>query len=124
MDSMVENQIQYRADFMINEGKIEEFKKLIQDISKLVETNEPYTTNYQFYLNKVETKCIVTETYASSEAALAHAKGVALQTILPKILSVAKMTRIDVYGNPSEELQKALTSIGAQTYNFFVGFSR
>ena len=33
------------------------------------------------------------------------------------------MTRIDVYGNPSEELQKVLTG-DAQIYNFFVGFSR
>jgi quinol monooxygenase YgiN len=120
---MVEKQIHMMVDFMIEDGKIEEFKKLIQDLSKLVETNEPNTTNYQFYVNKDETKCIVTETYSSSEAALAHTKG-ALQTILPKILSVAKMTRIDVYGNPSEELQKAITGRNAQTYNFFVWFSR
>jgi quinol monooxygenase YgiN len=111
------------AEFMIEEGKIEEFKKLIRDISKPVEINEAYTTNYQFYLDNAETKCIITETYASSRAALAHAR-VALQTILPKILSVAKMTRIDVDGNPSEELQKTFTSLGVQTYNFFVGFSR
>jgi quinol monooxygenase YgiN len=71
---------------------------------------------------KGETSCVVNETYANSEAALAHTKGVALQAIFPKILRVAKMTRIDVYGNPSEELQKVLT--GVQTYNFFVGFSR
>jgi quinol monooxygenase YgiN len=115
-------QIHIRADFMIEEGKIEEFKKLIQDVSKLVE-NEPDTIRYQFYLNKGETSCVVNETYANSEAALAHTKGVALQAILPKILRVAKMTRIDVYGNPSEELQKVLTG-DAQIYNFFVGFSR
>jgi quinol monooxygenase YgiN len=89
-------QIHIRADFMIEEGKIEEFKKLIQDISKLVE-NEPDTIRYQFYLNKGETSCVVNETYANSEAVLAHTKGVALQAILPKILRVAKMTRIDVY---------------------------
>jgi len=115
-------QIHISADFTIEEGKIEEFKKLIQDISKLVE-NEPDTIRYQFYLNKGGTSCVVNETYANSEAALAHTKGVALQAILQKILRVAKMTRIDVYGNPSEELQKVLTG-GTQTYNFFVGFSR
>jgi quinol monooxygenase YgiN len=115
-------QIHIRADFMIEEGKIVEFKKLIQDISKLVE-NEPDTIRYQFYLNKGETNCVVNETYANSETALAHTKGVALQAILPKILRLAKMTRIDVYGNPSEELQKVLTG-DAQIYNFFVGFSR
>ncbi|MFY9794671.1 MAG: antibiotic biosynthesis monooxygenase [Candidatus Nitrosopolaris sp.] len=85
---IVENRIHFRADFMIEEGKIEEFKKPIQDISKLVE-NEPNTIRYQFYLNKSETSCVVNETYANSEAALAHAKGVASQTILPKIFNIS-----------------------------------
>jgi hypothetical protein len=90
----------------------------------MVEANEPDTINYQFYLNRDDTKCIVHETYANSEAVLAHNNGVASQTILPKIFRVARISRFDVYGNPSEELQKLLASFGAQTYNLFVGFSR
>jgi hypothetical protein len=50
--------------------------------------------------------------------------GIASQTILPKIFNVAKMDKLEVYGKPSEELQKVvITSFGAQTYNHFVGFS-
>jgi hypothetical protein len=86
--------------------------------------NEPDTIRYSFYLNKSEISCVVNETYANSEAALAHAKGVASQTILPKIFKISRITRFDVYGDPSEELQKALTSFGAQAYNLFAGFSR
>jgi len=123
--SMEHNQIiHFRAEFTIEQGKIEEYKKQIQEMSRMVEANEPDTINYQFYLNKDETKCIVHETYANSEAALAHNNSVASQTILPKIFDVAKVTRFDVYGNPSEELQKLLARFGAQTYNLFVGFSR
>jgi quinol monooxygenase YgiN len=118
------NNVHFRAEVTIEEGKIEEYKKLVQDMSRAVEANEPDTINYQFYLNKAETKCIVWETYANSEAVFAHINGVASQTILPKIHSVSKISRLDVYGNPSEELQKALTSIGPQTYNHFAGFSR
>ena len=88
-----------------------------------MKANEPYTINYEFYLNSDETRCIVHETYANSEAILAHNAGVALQTILPKIFSVSRISRFDVYGNPSEELQKVLTSFGSQTYNLFAGFS-
>jgi hypothetical protein len=44
------------AEFVIEEGKIEEYKKLVQDMSRVVETNEPGTMNYQFYLNRDETK--------------------------------------------------------------------
>src|ERR687887_2014600 len=113
------NQIHFRAEFTIEEGKIEEFKKLVQDMSRVVEANEPDIINYQFYLNRAETKCIGHETYTNSEAVLAHNNGVASQTILPKIFSVAKISRFDVYGNPSEELQKVLTSFGAQIYNLF-----
>ena len=121
---MKHNQIHFSAEFTIEEGKIEEFKKLVQDMSRAVEANEPDTINYQFYLNRAGTKCIVNETYANSEAVLAHTTGVASQTILPKVFSVSRISRFDVYGNPSEELQKMLTSFSPQTYNLFAGFSR
>lgn len=97
-------------------------------MTKLVEANEPGTIGYQFYLNKPETKCIVHEIYASSDAALAHAAGIASKTILPKIFGIAQIPRFDVYGKPSKELQKVLTSFSnfdpQQLYNLFVGFNR
>jgi quinol monooxygenase YgiN len=118
------NQIHFRAEFTIEEGKIEEYKKLVREMSKAVEANEPDTIDYEFYLNRAETKCIVHETYTNSEAVLAHNLGLASQTILPKIFSVSRISRFDVYGNPSEELQKVLTSFNSQAYNLFAGFSR
>jgi quinol monooxygenase YgiN len=121
---MEHNQIHFKAEFIIIEGKKEEYKKRIQEMSRMVEANEPDTITYEFYLNKDETKCIVHETYANSEAALAHNNSAASQTILLKIFDVAKINRFDVYGNPSEELQKLLASFGAQTYNLFTRFSR
>jgi quinol monooxygenase YgiN len=121
---MKNNQIHVRAEFTIEKGKIEEFKKLIQDMSRMVENNEPDTINYQFYLNGSETMCLVYGTYTNSESVLGHITGVASKTILPKIFKIAKINRLDVYGNPSEELQKVLTSFNSQTFNLFTGFSR
>ncbi len=119
------NQIHFRAEITIEEGKIEDFKKLIQDMSKAVEANEPETIEYQFYIDGTGTKCIVHETYRNSEAAIAHNNGVASQKILPRIFNISIITRFDVYGNPSDELQKVLTSVGVQTYyNLFAGFKR
>jgi quinol monooxygenase YgiN len=116
--------IHVRAEFNIEDGKIEGYKKLVQDMSRAVEANEPETTRYQFYLDGPETKCIVWETYTSSEAALAHINGAASQIILPKIFNISKMTKIEVYGKPSEELRKAIIGSSPQTYNLFAGFSR
>lgn len=121
---MKHSQIHFRAEFTIKEGKLDEFKKLVQDMSRAVQANEPDTISYQFYLNRDKTKCIVHETYASSEAVLAHNTGIASQTILPKIFSASWISRFDVYGNPSDELQKVLTGFGPQIYDLFVGFSR
>jgi quinol monooxygenase YgiN len=121
---MDRNQLHFRAEFTIKEGKIDEYKKLVQEMTRVVEANEPDTVSYQFYLNSDETKCIVLETYANSEAALAHNASVASKTILPKIFGVSRISGFDVYGNPSEELQKVLTSFGSKTYNLFAGFSR
>src|SRR5215207_8989060 len=100
------NQIHVRAEFNIEKGKIEEFKKLIQDMSRMVKNNEPNTINYQFYLNRAETKCMIHETYTNSESVLAHVTSIASKTIPPKIFNISKLNRLDVYGNPSEELQK------------------
>ncbi|HEX5891869.1 MAG TPA: hypothetical protein VFY41_03325 [Nitrososphaeraceae archaeon] len=93
-------------------------------MSRTVENSEPNTIGYQFYLNTSETKCMVHETYTNSENVLAHITGVASKTILPKIFNISKINRMDVYGNPSQELQKVLTRFDSQTFNLFTGFSR
>ncbi len=118
------HQIHIRAEFTIEKVKIKEFKKLIQDMSRMVENSEPNTINYQFYLNRSERKCMVHETYTNSDSVLAHITSVASKTILPKIFNISKLNRLDVYGNPSEELQKVLASFDSETFNLFTGFSR
>jgi hypothetical protein len=67
---------------------------------------------------------MVHETYTNSESVLAHIAGIASKTILPKIFNISKLIRLDVYGNPSEKLQKLLTSFDSQTFNRFTGFNR
>jgi len=122
-NSLEHNQIDFRAEFIIKDGKLEEYKKLVQEMSRVVEANEPDTLSYRFYFDRSETKCIVHETYRNSDAVFAHNNGLASQTILPKILSVS-INRFEVYGNPSEELRKVITSFNPQTYSLFTGISR
>jgi quinol monooxygenase YgiN len=80
-------------------------------MARTVQETEPDTITYQFYLNKDNTKRIVHETYANSDAVFAHLNGLASKTILPKIFEFAKINRFDAYGNPNEELQKVLASL-------------
>ena len=124
LSNMDYRQITMRAEVTIEEGKIEEYKQLAQEMSKVVEDNQPDTLIFQFYFSRDETKSIVWETFANSESVLTHMKGVAAQTIFPKISNVCKINRVDMYENPSEELQKAITNLDPQIYNHFTGFSR
>jgi hypothetical protein len=39
--SIKNTQIEFRVEFTIKEGKLEEYKKLIHDMSRAVEANEP-----------------------------------------------------------------------------------
>jgi quinol monooxygenase YgiN len=121
---MKRNMIHFRAEFIIKDGKIREYKKLVRHMSRVVEANEPNTLSYRFYFDRNETKCVVHEIYADSEAVFAHNNGFASQTILPKIFSISMIGKFEVYGNPSKKLQKMLTSFNPETYNQFTGFTR
>ena len=58
LDIMQQNQVHFKAEITIQEGKIEEFKKLVQVMSRMVEANEPDTIHYQFYLNSYRQQSI------------------------------------------------------------------
>lgn len=114
----------------IKEGKIEEFKRLIEEMGKAVENNEPGAKRYQFYLNDDETQCVLNESYVNIEAVLNHLKSVALLTIFPKIFNICKIDRFEVFVDIHEWklikvlLMKALAQMGGVNYHFLTGFSR
>jgi len=117
--------MEWKVEFTIDKNNIEQFKKYAAEMIKAVNNNEPGTTSYQWYFNEDETKCIVSEWYIDSNAGLDHLNGKAARTILgPKLLSVAKITKIEVYGNPNKELQMILARFDAVNYRPFSGFTR
>jgi quinol monooxygenase YgiN len=120
---MKDSVVHFRAEFIIKDGKLKEYKKLVRNMSKVVEANEPGTLSYRFYFDTDETKCVVHEIYANSEAVFVHNNSIASQTILPKIFSISRIVKFEVYCNPNKTLQKVLTSFSPETYNL-TGFSR
>jgi quinol monooxygenase YgiN len=123
---MTQEQIELTVEFTIEDGKLEEFEKLVQELVNAVRDSEQGTMRYQWYLSdKDKTKCVVSELYKDSDAALAHINGKGVESILvPKIFPIAKMTRFEVYGNPSKELQEELAKLDSNNYNHLTGFTR
>jgi len=111
-------QIKLNALFKIKEGKLEEFKKLILQFIAIVKEKDPGTITYDWYLNEEKMECTVLETYEGSNAVLAHAANVG--ELLMKSLEITEPT-LEVYGNPSEELSKALEGFAPKVFPYFSG---
>jgi quinol monooxygenase YgiN len=119
-----QHSIHFRAEFTFSEGKIKEYKKLLKEMSNLVEANEPETIDYQFYFDESETRCIVLETYRDPEAVFVHMVGIALNPVPPKIHEIFQITRFEVYGAVSKKLRKAMEGLNPKAYFLYTGFNR
>ena len=118
------DQLQWIVEFSIKRGKQAEFERLAKEISDIVRRSEPGTRKYEWFLNKKENRCVVIETYDSSITGIYHVNGEAIKKLFPEILKIAKITRFEVCGNPSQELVNQLTDVDAILYQFIGGFSR
>jgi len=121
---MKQNDVQWIVEFTINKDKLDVFKQMVQEITRIVKQNESGCMSYQWFFNDDETKCVITEWYSDQEAALAHLNGEGATKLLPKLLEIAKITRLEIYGEPGEEVKSRLIKLGGKTFHFFIGFSR
>ncbi|QMU28831.1 putative quinol monooxygenase [Adhaeribacter radiodurans] len=116
------NQVQYTVELTIAEGKMEAFRKIIDSFREAIQNHEPDTNAFQIYFNQDETKAYLVESFKSSEAVLAHFANVG--PMLPELLAVAPITRLDVFGNLTKETEEAVKHLGANIYKYHAGFIR
>ena len=114
--------IAYVIELTINDGGLDRFKELAAGYAAAVEENEPSTTTYQWYLAEDNGKCLLHEAFTDSDALLQHLDNVGPS--LPDLLAVSPITRVEVFGTPSDAAREALIGLGASFYPHFVGFQR
>ncbi|MDQ3291414.1 MAG: antibiotic biosynthesis monooxygenase [Bacteroidota bacterium] len=116
------NQVQYTVELSISQGKMEEFRRIIQSFLEAIQNREPDTNAFQIYLNEDESKAYLVEWFKSSEAILAHFDNVG--PMLPELLAIAPITRLEVFGNLTKEAEEAVKSLGATVLHYHAGFIR
>ena len=116
------SKIGYLFEFTINDGGLDTFKELAAGYAASVEANEPNTTTYQWYLAADGSKCLLHEEFTDSGALMQHLANVGPS--LPDLLAVAPVTRVEVFGIPSDEAREALDGFGATYLQHLAGFSR
>ncbi len=94
------------ARFKLNEGKLEEFKRLSAQAMEIVRTKDSGTLQYDTYFNDDQSECIVIERYRDSEAAIEHAANLA--DLSAAVLATVSVVHGELLGEPSAELRAKL----------------
>ena len=112
------------TDFQVSikEGKIEDFKSIVNAMIEINDVNEPNTLGYEYYINEDDTECHLVETFKNSDAFMVHFGNVG--QLFDTLFESATMTRAKIYGNPSAELQQALDPLGVEYFAHLNGIER
>jgi quinol monooxygenase YgiN len=97
------SKIQASAKMKIPLGMLEEYKRQVAQYIKQIREKDTGTLQFDWFINADKTECEIRETYASSEAALAHQDHLhELQGIIFKKFGIPYS--VTIYGDPSQEL--------------------
>jgi quinol monooxygenase YgiN len=100
------SELQGIARFKIHQGKLEEFKRLSAQATKIVRTKDTGTLQYDIYFNDDQSECIVLERFRDSEALIEHAAN--LGDLSEAILATVSVVHGELLGEPSAELRAKL----------------
>lgn len=102
----------------ITSENLGEFKRLAGE-ALAVTVDDPGVLQYDWFFNADETKCVIRETYADSDAVLTHL-GLVGDT-LGKLIEVGGGIEIEVFGDPSDALVEATAALQPMIYAYFQG---
>jgi quinol monooxygenase YgiN len=101
----------------LDEGKLEEFKRLTGECMEIVRTKDTGTLQYEVYLSDDQSEAIVLERYRDSEALLEHAAN--LGELGPAILATGSVSSA-LIGEPSADLRAILTGGPVRLFTAFL----
>jgi hypothetical protein len=113
----------------IREGRLDEVKVMIHELTEFVETNEPRPILYQVFLDQTGRTMTVVQVHPDSESMEMHMD--VAQSVFSKFQGLLQMRTMDIYGKPSQALLAAMTkkaemlgASGVTVHDSQGGFSR
>jgi hypothetical protein len=98
----VSEQIVFVDSSEIREGKLEELEVAIHDLVEFVESNEPRPIAYNVYLNESGSRMTVVQVHPDSASMEFHME--VAGPAFSKFVELIKLSTMDVYGKPSDDL--------------------
>ena len=118
----MQQDIQWTVQVKVKPGKYDLSIALAEEMSASTK-DEPGTMQYQWFYSADHTTCHILEGYRDSDAALAHMHNF-LSKYVERFLECYEPAGFNVYGSPSEELQKVIGPFGPVYMGLTAGFAR
>ncbi|MEH6401753.1 MAG: antibiotic biosynthesis monooxygenase [Sneathiella sp.] len=107
----------------VNDGKVDELKSLMAEMSDATFSDEPGALNYEWSLSEDEKVVHIFERYIDSAATMIHMGNFGAK-FAARFMGVLKPTKCTLYGAPDEKVRKAMSPMGAVLMTSAAGFSR
>ena len=118
---MAKSTVQLTIDLRINDGQLEEFECLAKAMCAATQV-EPGALTYAWYLSDDRRHCRLVERYSDGNAVVTHLSGRAVEEFVPRLLTVSKLTRFEVHGDPGPKAVAMLAGFGADIFKHWHGF--
>ena len=117
------NNVYWVLELAIKPGELDNLKALMKEMVEATQAKEPNTLNYEWSISKDNKSCHIYERYTNSVATMTHL-GTFGEKFAERFMAAVEPTRFVVYGNPNDEVKKALSGFGAVFMAPFGGFAR
>ena len=114
--------ISWNLRVAVKESSLDDFRNLREEMGEST-LNESGTLMYEWFLGEAKAACHIYERYVDSDAVMAHV-GTFGADFADRFLTLAEITEMSVYGEPSEEVRTTLAGLGASFLGTLGGFSR
>ena len=112
-------QLQVSATFpRISQDAADRFNELAAEAMVTIR-GEPGTLHHDWFFSDDGARCVVRETYASSDAFLAHLA--AAGPLLGRLVELGGGLELDLFGNPSPAVRDAVAAFQPRIYHFGQG---
>lgn len=95
-----------------------EFRQLADEVLDIVRS-EPGTLQYDWFYSQDGSRCVVRETYASSDAVLEHLGNVGPN--LQRLVELGGGLELEVFGTPSKAVADAIAAFNPNVYDYAQG---
>jgi len=117
------NHVYWMLELAVNDGHLDQFKTLMEEMFEATKKNEPGVLNYEWWLNDDKTVCHIYERYEDSDAVMVH-MGNFREKFVDRFMSHVVPTGLTIYGNADDRVREGLASLKPVYMHAFGGFSR